>query len=68
MVGEGHTAARMILNLKDGGRPTRPGAPPPSVTGPTIAELAEDYMTLYVAAHCKPSTVRACRHLFDKRG
>ena len=59
-------AARMILSLKEGGKPTRPGAPPPSVTGPTIAELAEDYMTLYVAVHCKPSSVRSWRHLLDK--
>ena len=56
----------MILSLKEGGRPTRPGAPPPSVTGPTIAELAEDYMARHVAVRCKPSTVRSWRHLLDK--
>jgi len=59
-------AARMIVSLKEGGRPTRPGAPPRSVAGPTIAELAEDYMNQYVALHCKSSTARSARHLLDK--
>ena len=59
-------AARMIASLKEGGRPTRPGAPPRSLTGPTIAELAEDYMNQYVALHCKSSTARSARHLLDK--
>lgn len=59
-------AGRMIASLKEGGRPTRPGAPPRSVAGPTIGELAEDYMSQYVALHCKSSTARSARHLFDK--
>lgn len=59
-------AARNIASLKKGGRPTRPGAPPRPVAGPTIAELAEDYMNQYVALHCKSSTARSARHLVDK--
>jgi len=59
-------AARMIVSLKEGGKPTRPGAPPRSVAGPTVGELADDYMNQYVALHCRSSTAQSARHLLDK--
>ena len=46
--------------------PRRPGADSPSATGPTIAEMAERYMTEHVAVRCKPTTQRGCCHILDK--
>ena len=59
-------AGRLIASLKAGETPRRPGADSPSATGPTIAEVAERYMTEHVAVRCKPTTQRACRHILDK--
>ncbi len=53
-------------SLKAGETPRRPGAHSPSATGPTIAEVAERYMTEHVAVRCKPTTQRACRHILDE--
>ena len=44
----------------------RPGAENGSASGPTIAELAEQYMAEHVAVRCKPTTARSCRHILDK--
>ena len=59
-------AGTLIADIKAGKTPSRPGANSPSATGPTIAELAEDYMTQHVALRCKPTTQRSCRHIVDK--
>ena len=59
-------AGTLIADIKAGKAPGRPGADTASATGPTIAELADDYMTQHVALRCKPSTRRSCRHMFDK--
>ena len=59
-------AGRLLASLKAGETPTRPGADSPSANGPTIAEMAERYMTGHVAVRCKPTTQRGCRHILDK--
>ena len=59
-------AGRLVADIKGGGAPVRPGADTASVNGPTIAELAEDYMTGHVAVHCKPGTARSVCAILDK--
>ena len=59
-------AGGIIASLKNGETPARPGAEDGSASGPTIAELAEQYMAEHVAVRCKPTTARSCRHIFDK--
>ena len=59
-------AGGIIASLKNGETPDRPGAENGSASGPTIAELAEQYMAEHVAVRCKPTTARSCRHIFDK--
>ena len=59
-------AGGIIASLKNGETPGRPGAENGSASGPTIAELAEQYMAEHVAVRCKPTTARSCRHIFDK--
>ena len=59
-------AGALIADIKAGRTPGRPGADSASATGPTIAELADDYMTWHVALRCKPSTQRSCRHILDR--
>ena len=59
-------AGRLLASLKAGEAPRRPGADSPSANGPTIAEMAERYMTEHVAVRCKPTTQRGCRHILDK--
>ncbi len=49
-------AGALIADIKAGRTPGRPGADSASTTGPTIAGLADDYMTQHVALRCKPST------------
>ena len=48
------------------GKPGRPGADSPFATGPTVGELAEQYMTDHVAVRRKPTTARSCRHILDR--
>ena len=59
-------AATLIANIKAGKAPGRPGADSPSATGPTVAEVAEDYMTQHVDVYCKPTTQRYCRYILDR--
>lgn len=59
-------AGGIIARLEKGETPGRPGADSPLATGPTIAELGEQYMTEHVAVRCKPTTARSCRHILDK--
>ena len=49
-------AGGIIARLEKGETSGRPGADSPSATGPTIVELAEQYMTDHVAVRCKPTT------------
>ena len=58
-------AASIIARIKAGEEPK----PPPSVpaaAGPTVAELAERYLSEHVAVHCKPITARAYRKVIGK--
>ena len=58
-------AASIIARIKAGDEPK----PPPSVpaaAGPTVAELAERYLSEHVAVHCKPITARAYRKVIGK--
>ena len=59
-------AGGIIASLRKGDTPVRPGADSPFAKGPTIVELAEQYMTDHVAVRCKPTTARSCRHILDK--
>ena len=59
-------AGRLIASLKAGETPRRPGADSPSANGPTIADMAERYMTEHVAVRCKPTTQRGCRHILNR--
>ena len=58
-------AASIIARIKAGDEPK----PPPSVpaaAGPTVAELAERYLSEHVAVHCKPNTAGAYRKVIGK--
>ena len=58
-------AASIIARIKAGDEPK----PPPSVpaaAGPTVAELAERYLSEHVAVHCKPNTARGYRKVIGK--
>ena len=59
-------AGRLLASLKAGETPRRPGADSPSANGPTIAEMADRYMTEHVAVRCKPTTQRGCRNILDR--
>ena len=59
-------AGGIIARLKNGETPARPGGENGASSGPTIAELAEQYMAEHVAVRCKPTTERSCRHTFDR--
>ncbi len=60
------TAARIIADIKAGNEPVlHNGASPPDA-GPTVAEVAERFMTEHVAVRCKPTTARHCRHILDR--
>ncbi len=58
-------AGGILASLKKGETPGRPGTETAPTAGPTIAELAEQYMAEHVAVRCKPTTARSCRHIFD---
>ena len=58
-------AGGILASLKKGKTLSRPGTETVSTNGPTIAELAEQYMAEHVAVRCKPTTARSCRHIFD---
>ena len=58
-------AARIIADIKAGGEPLPANGAAPADAGPTVAEVAERYMREHVAARCKPTTVRQCRHTLD---
>ena len=58
-------AASIVARIKAGEEPE----PPPSASadaGPTVAELAERYLSEHVAVHCKPNTARGYRKVIGK--
>ena len=59
------TAARIIADIKSGNEPILPNGAPRPDTGPTVAEVAERFMTEHVAVRCKPKTARLYRHILD---
>ena len=59
------TAARIIADIKTGNEPVLPNGAPRTDTGPTVAEVAERFMTEHVAVRCKPKTARLYRHILD---
>lgn len=66
-------ALRIIAQLKDGRRPPLRASGNRNRGGPTVATLAERYLSEHVEAHCKPSTVAATRrsirnHIVPKLG
>ena len=59
-------AAEVIASIKAGKEPERNGSLSPSVTGPTLAEVAERYMREHVALRCKPTTARVYRDALER--
>ncbi len=55
-------ATQMIARIKAGEDPN----PEAAKAAPTVAELAERYLTEHVEVRCKPRTVEACRWLVKK--
>ena len=58
-------AASIVARIKAGEEPE----PPPSAaadSGPTVAELAERYLSEHVAVHCKPTTATGYRKVIGK--
>ena len=56
-------AAQMITRIKAGEEVSPSNSEAPRPEGPTVAELAERYLTEHVAVRCKPRTVELCRLL-----
>ena len=57
-------ATQIIARIKAGEDPDPEAAKPAPV--PTVAELAERYLTEHIEVRCKPRTVEACRWLVKK--
>ena len=55
--------AMLLTRIKAGEEPERRSG---TEAGPTVAELAERYLTEHVAVRCKPNTARGYRHVIDK--
>ena len=55
-----------VVDARAGAPTRRPAEDSPSANGPTISEMAEQYMTDHVAVRCKPTAERGCRHILDK--
>ena len=58
-------AALMITRIKAGEEASPTNLKSAKQDGPTIAELAERYVTKHVAVRCKPKTMKLCRLLLD---
>ena len=58
-------AARLIADIKAGNEPDAVNGATGRDAGPTVAEVAERYMTEHVAVRCKPVTMRHCRTILD---
>ncbi len=59
-------AAKLIADIKAGNEPDAVNGASRRDAGPTVAEVAERYMTEHVAVRCKPATMRHCRHILDR--
>ncbi|MDE0488604.1 MAG: tyrosine-type recombinase/integrase [Gammaproteobacteria bacterium] len=59
-------AARIIADIKAGNEPVLHNGSAPVDAGPTVAEVAERFMTEHVAVRCKPTTQRHCRDIIDR--
>ena len=57
-------AALVIARIKAGEEP-EPPPKAPADAGPTVAELAERYLSEHVAVRCKPNTARGYRQVID---
>ena len=58
-------AASIVARIKAGEEP-EPLPSAPADAGPTVAELAERYLSEHVAVHCKPNTARGYRKVIGK--
>ena len=58
-------AGGILASLRNGETPARPGTENGPASGPTVAELAEQYMVEHVAVRCKPTTARSCRLILN---
>ena len=59
-------AAELISRIKRCKESTGSGAVTPTVSGTTLAEVADRYIREHVAVRCKPTTARACRVALEK--
>ena len=59
-------AAQVIADIKAGNEPVLHNGASPADAGPTVAEVAERFMTEHVAVRCKPATQRQCRDILDR--
>ncbi len=59
-------AAQIIADIKAGNEPERANGAARRDAGPTLAEVAERYMTEHVAVRCKPATAKDCRYTLDR--
>ena len=59
-------AAQIIADIKAGNEPVLHNGAAPTDAGPTVAEVAERFMTEHVAVRCKPTTQRQCRDIIDR--
>ena len=55
--------AMLLTRIKAG---EEPGPRSDAEAEPTVAELAERYLSEHVAVRCKPNTARGYRHVIDK--
>ena len=58
-------AASIVARIKAGEEP-EPLPSAPADAGPTVAELAERYLSEHVAVHCKPNTAKGYRKVIGK--
>ncbi|MXZ28765.1 MAG: tyrosine-type recombinase/integrase [Gammaproteobacteria bacterium] len=59
-------AAQIIADIKAGNEPVLHNGASTADAGPTVAEVAERFMTEHVAVRCKPATQRQCRDILDR--
>ncbi|MYF69169.1 MAG: site-specific integrase [Proteobacteria bacterium] len=59
-------AAQIIADIKAGNEPVLHNGASTADAGPTVAEVAERFMTEHVAVRCKPATQRQCRDIIDR--
>ena len=59
-------AAQIIANIKAGNEPVLHNGASAADAGPTVAKVAERFMTEHVAVRCKPATQRQCLDIIDR--